>query len=196
MVKENYDAAWTDPEKDLLHWRHAHPDQIGSYRDSRMKIRIDLTEGAHAEIKDDDGVAYLEIPFETTVICQMFVPDTFSNGKGRGPGRTHIVFFGLEDDGTWSEKPRDDESFTKKNVARLHRSEWNHMEELRFDDVTLHLERNKQYRLWPKRIGFWTNLENDQFDPPAIQGQNRFKIPMLFQLGEQEPQEITHFVLT
>ena len=68
------------------------------------------------------------------------------------------------------------------------------MESMDFSAASLHLEKDKEYRLWPKRIGYWTNLEDG--DNPPIQGQNRFKIQLFAEINGQGPQEIHSFVLT
>ena len=46
--KDGFSEDWTDSEVDLLHWRKVHPDENGAYRESRVKIRIDLDEESQA----------------------------------------------------------------------------------------------------------------------------------------------------
>lgn len=199
MVKEKgFDVSWTAKEKDLLHWRQSHPDPDDdrrTHRKSHVKVGIDI--GEELEVKTDGGgQKYLELPFQTTAQCHMYIPDTFSDGNGAGRGRTHLVVFGEVDGiGTWSEKPRDEGSVSKKNIAKLDIGTWNEMETFGFSDPTLHLETGKKYRLWPKRIGFWTNHDDDQFDSPPIQGNGKFDIPMIAKRGEFE-EEIDYFILT
>lgn len=195
MVKDGFSEDWTDSEVDLLHWRKVHPDENGAYRESRVKIRIDLDEESQAVIVQEDGKSCLHIPIETTAECHMYIPDTFSDGSGKGSGRTHLVVY-LNDGDAWAERNRDDGSFTKKNIRNLEKSSWNLMESMDFSAASLHLEKDKEYRLWPKRIGYWTNLEDDQWDNPPIQGQNRFKIQLFAEINGQGPQEIHSFVLT